>query len=125
MTSRVKKLLSVTDRVLLDIKYTNDQEYVENVGCHMKPVLDFLQVLEDMDVPTTLRQVIIPSINDSAQNVHCLREIRDAHRNVDSVELLAFRKLCQTKYQSMNMPFPFAHIPEPTQDIMDKLTALL
>ncbi|MBR2902329.1 MAG: pyruvate formate lyase-activating protein [Clostridia bacterium] len=125
MNSRVKKLLSVTDRVLLDIKYTNDQEYVENVGCHMKPVLDFLQVLEDMDVPTTLRQVIIPSINDSAQNVHCLREIRDAHRNVDSVELLAFRKLCQTKYQSMNMPFPFAHIPEPTQDIMDKLTALL
>lgn len=125
MNPQVKKLLSVTDRVLLDIKYTNDLDYVENVGCHMSPVLDFLQVLEDMDVPTTLRQVIIPSINDSVLNIQCLKEIRDTHSNVDSVELLAFRKLCQTKYQSMDIPFPFAHIPEPTQDTMDKLSAML
>lgn len=125
MNPQVKKLLSVTDRVLLDIKYTNDLDYVENVGCHMGPVLDFLQVLEDMDVPTTLRQVIIPSINDSVLNIQCLKEIRDTHSNVDSVELLAFRKLCQTKYQSMDIPFPFAHIPEPTQDTMDKLSAML
>lgn len=125
MNPQVKKLLSVTDRVLLDIKYTNDLDYVKNVGCHMSPVLDFLQVLEDMDVPTTLRQVIIPSINDSVLNIQCLKEIRDTHSNVDSVELLAFRKLCQTKYQSMDIPFPFAHIPEPTQDTMDKLSAML
>ena len=30
MNEDVKKLLSVTDRVLLDIKYTNDAQYLEN-----------------------------------------------------------------------------------------------
>ncbi len=122
---QVKKLLSVTDTVLLDIKYTSDPEYVDNVGCHMGSVLDFLQILEDMDVPTILRQVVIPTINDCAENIQRLREIRDAHRNVKSVELLAFRKLCETKYKSMNIPFPFGHISEPTQELMDKLTAML
>ncbi len=125
MNHNVKRLLSVTDRVLLDIKYTNDQDYLENVGCHMGPVLEFLQILDDMNIPTTLRQVIIPSLNDSSHNIQMLREIRDAHSNVDSVELLAFRKMCQHKYDKMNIQFPLAHISEPTKDKMLSLEGLL
>ena len=33
MNESVKKLLTVTDRVLLDIKYTDGEAYRENVGC--------------------------------------------------------------------------------------------
>ena len=29
----VRELLSVTDRILLDIKYTNDEQYKKHVGC--------------------------------------------------------------------------------------------
>ena len=33
LNDAVKDLLQYTDRVLLDIKYTNDADYRENVGC--------------------------------------------------------------------------------------------
>lgn len=121
----VKKLLEVTDRVLLDIKYTNDDDYRENVGCSLKPVLEFLDYLDKMSIPTTLRQVIIPTLNDTEENIKNLKAIRDSHRCVDSVELLAFRKMCETKYQSLGIEFPLTNTPEPTKERMEELRNML
>jgi len=125
MNEDVKRLLSVTDRVLLDIKYTNDGDYREHVGCGLTPVLEFLAELNERNIPTTLRQVIIPTLNDTAENIAALRKIRDDHLCVDSLELLAFRKLCQTKYDALSIPFPLEHVREPSREDMDRLNALL
>lgn len=125
MNEAVKRLLCVTDRVLLDVKYTNDADYRDHVGCSLYPVLDFLKFLNGQNIPTTLRQVIIPTLNDREENIHSLAAIRDAHPCVDSVELLAFRKLCRTKYEAMNIPFPLDHLPEASRETMAKLNALL
>ncbi|MBE6972690.1 MAG: pyruvate formate lyase-activating protein [Ruminococcaceae bacterium] len=121
----VKKLLDLTDRVLLDIKYTNDEDYREHVGCTLTSVLEFLAELNGRNIPTTLRQVIIPTLNDSPENIRALARIRDDHPCVDGVELLAFRKLCQSKYDALKIPFPLADIPEPSREKMNELNALL
>ena len=125
MNEDVKKLLSVTDRVLLDIKYTNDEDYRKNVGCSMKPVIEFLDYIDTYSVPTTIRQVIIPSLNDRVENIAELKDIRDKYGCVDSVELLAFHKMCETKYQNMGIDFPLADIPEPTKEQMSDLYNLI
>ena len=125
MNADVQNLLTVTDRVLLDIKYTNDADYRAHVGCSLSPVLDFLDALNEQAIPTTLRQVIIPGLNDREDNIRALAQIRDSHPCVDKVELLPFRKLCSTKYESMSIPFPLADTPEPTAEVMDKLNSLL
>lgn len=125
LNDRVEQLLGVTDRVLLDIKYTDEAAYRENVGCALAPVLTFLDVLDKRAIPTTLRQVIIPTVNDNPENVLALRSIRDSHPCVDGVELLAFRTLCQTKYDALSIPFPFGHLPQPGREQMDALRALL
>lgn len=121
----VKKLLSVTDRVLLDIKYTSDSLYLDNVGCSMYSVLDFLKELQKNNIPTTLRQVIIPTLNDTKENILKLKKIKENHPCVDTVELLPFRKICQVKYDKMGISFPFSDIPEPDQKTMDFLSELL
>ena len=121
----VDRLLSVTDRVLLDIKYTNNADYRANVGCSLTPVLAFLDQLDRRGIPTTLRQVIIPTVNDTRENIAALRTIRDSHPCVDGVELLAFHTLCHTKYEALAIPFPFGHLPEPTRAQMEALRALL
>ena len=121
----VERLLSVTDRVLLDVKYTNDADYRSHVGCALQPVLDFLARLNQRNIPTTLRQVIIPTLNNSTENIAALKSLRNAHPCVDKVELLPFRKLCQSKYDALSLPFPLADIPEPTREEMTKLNSLL
>ncbi|MBQ4130793.1 MAG: pyruvate formate-lyase 1-activating enzyme, partial [Clostridia bacterium] len=75
--------------------------------------------------PTTLRQVIIPTLNDKEENILKLKDIKATHPTVDKVELLPFRKICQVKYDNMGIEFPFAHIPEPSGELMKSLNALL
>ena len=124
LTDEVKDLLAVTDRVLLDYKYTDDASYRENVGCALSPVSAFLDYLDAQRIPTTLRQVIIPTLNDTEEQVRALKAVADAHSCVDKVELLPFRKLCETKYEALGIPFPLAHLPEPTREQMAALNAV-
>lgn len=121
LTESVRELLAVTDRVLLDIKYTRDSMYRKYVGCSIDCVLDFLSYLNVRSIPTTLRQVIIPDLNDGEDNIAILNEIAKSHPNVDRVELLPFRKICQVKYDDMGITFPLADTPEPDDDTMKKL----
>lgn len=121
----VKELLKVTDRVLLDIKYTDDALYKEHVGCGIAPVLNFLGFLNDNNIPVTLRQVIIPSLNDNEDNIIKLKEIADNHKCVDKTELLPFRKMCRIKYDNLGIEFPFDSIPEPTAETMLALEKLI
>ncbi len=125
LNEKVKKLLTETDRVLLDIKYTNNADYIENVGCSLEKPLDFLKYVDENRIPTTIRQVIIPTINDSEENITKLNEIVKKYSCIDNVELLPFKKICQIKYDSMKIEFPFAHIPTPTKETMNKLNKLL
>lgn len=125
LNERVRKLLSVTDRVLLDIKYTSDAQYREHVGCSLSAPLAFLTALEEKKIPTTLRQVVIPTLNDTEENIRALAAIAKAHSCVDKIELLPFRKLCAVKYETLGIPFPFADLPEPSAEKMKALEALL
>ena len=125
LNDTVKQLLAYTDRVLLDIKYTSDEEYRENVGCSIKEPLSFLEYLEEANIPTTIRQVIIPTVNDSKEQIKSLYNILSSYKCVDKTELLPFRKICQTKYDNMGIPFPFGHLPEARKEQIKELEKII
>ena len=107
-----KELLSVTDRVLLDLKYVSDEMYRKHVGCSIEKPLEFLAYLDELGIDTTIRQVNIPTLNDSEEDISALKDIAKSYSCVSKIELLPFRKICQTKYDNMGIPFPLAHLPE-------------
>ncbi len=121
----VKEVLSKTDRVLLDIKYTLEEDYIKYVGCSMQAPLSFLKYLNERGVKTTIRQVIIPTLNDTKENIERLNEIVKKHACVDKVELLPFRKICQVKYDELQINFPFKNFLEPSKEKMQELNSLL
>lgn len=121
----IKKLLTITDRVLLDIKYTDEESYRSYVGCEYSKVLEFLTYLCDNSIPVTIRQVIIPGLNDNDENIRRLCEIRRNYQCIDNIELLSFRKICSVKYDNMGIEFPFRDIPEPDKATMKHLNTIL
>lgn len=125
INDNVTRLLQVTDRVLLDIKYTDEKHYLKHVGCSYSKVLEFLSLLNKQNIKTTLRQVIIPSINDDKENVIKLKSLASLYKNVDKIELLPFRKICQSKYDQLNIPFAFAKIPEADNTLIENLNKFL
>ncbi len=121
----VKRLLTVTDRVLLDIKYTTEEDYKKYVGCDLKRVINFLSLLDEKGIATTVRQVIIPSLNDTENNIFALKDILKQYSCIDKTELLPFKKICQTKYDSLGISFPFAEYKTPSNTKMQILEELL
>lgn len=119
------KLLNLTDRILLDVKYTNEEQYKENVGCSLSLVLEFLKLSEKKKIPITLRQVIIPTVNDNEENVLKLKKLKEEYPCIDKIELLPFKKICQMKYDKLNLEFPFGDKKEPSKEEMEKLRNLL
>ena len=110
LNDKVKELLALTDYCMLDIKYCDDERYQKYVGCSIETTLKFLDYLNSQNIPTRIRQVTVPTINDTQDDLDALYElIKD--KKIDKVELLPFKKLCQTKYDSMGKEFPFANIP--------------
>lgn len=117
----VKELLKYTDRVLLDIKYTNDADYKEYVGCSIETPLKFLKTLNESNIPTTIRQVIIPKLNGNEENIEKLCEIIKKHPCVDKTELLPFKKICTVKYEQLKLNFRFESFETPDQNLMNSL----
>jgi len=125
LNDSVKKMLKLTDIVLLDYKYTSDEQYIENVGCERQKVDAFLSYLNEQKIPTVIRQVIIPTLNDNAENIKRLIELKRTNSCIEKIELLPFRKICESKYASMGIPFPFAHIDTPSKEKMEELNGMI
>lgn len=100
-------LLAHTDLCLLDIKFTTDEEYIRYTGGHLDTVLAFLSRLEAAAVPVWIRQVIVPGLNDTMEQIDRLSALIAPYHNIRRVELLPFHKLCLEKYQAIGIPFPF------------------
>ena len=125
LNDSVKSLLAETDRVLLDIKYDNEDSYRRYVGCSLSKPLEFLSYLNEKNIPVTLRQVVIPTINDNDDSILFLKDLREKYPCIDKTELLPFRKICQVKYDDMGLDFPFKDIPAAGREDVKKLEQLL
>ena len=125
LNNDAKNLLKVTDRVLLDVKYVDNDKYLKHVGCKLDNVIEFLAYVNELNIPVTVRQVIIPTINSDVESVTKLKDLVKQFPSVDKIELLPFKKICEVKYKKMGIPFPFESIPTPTEELMQQLNAIL
>ena len=112
MNDGVKELLSRVDLVLLDVKFTTEEAYKHYTGGSLFATLGFLSYLSEIKKPVWIRQVIVPGLNDRAEDILALRELLLPYTNVERIELLPFRKLCTEKYEGLGIPFPLADTPE-------------
>ena len=125
LNDSVEKLLDYTDIVLLDIKYTNNDDYLKYVGCSLDDVIKFMDYLQSENIKTIIRQVIIPSLNDSIENISKLKAITSKYSNILKIELLPFKKICKSKYDNLGIKFEFDKFDTPSIDLMNTLNSKL
>lgn len=125
--NRARAVLEHVDLVITDLKFTTDRDYARYCSGRLDTVLNFLRLTEQMHVPLWIRQVIVPTINDTPAAASALRDIAERFSNLEKLELLPFRKLCLEKYDNLGKPFPLQEVPEaddmvlaPLQKILDK-----
>lgn len=111
------ELIELCDGIRLDIK--NQEREVDN------RVFDFLNTCQENDKYVTMTNVLVPSLNDTAEKLLNLKEIKNKYSCIKEVKFLAFRKLCESKYSRLKMPFPYEKYEEGTKADLDKAYSIL
>lgn len=121
----IKNVLKLTDTVLLDYKYITNELYKTKVGCEKTKVDEFLEYLNNQNIDTWIRQVIIKDLNNNESSVSKLKELKEKFSCIKKIELLPFKKLCIEKYEKLNLQFPLEETPETTKQEIENLTEYL
>lgn len=125
LTENIKKLLSLTDLVLLDIKHINDNKCKELVGHSNKQELEFAKYLSQNSIPVWIRQVIIPGITDDKQDLIKLKEFISSLKNVEKVELLPYHNMGSYKWKQLGTDYPLESIRPATDEDIIKAKEIL
>lgn len=102
---KILRLLDVTDLVICDIKFTDDELYKRYCSGSLKQVLSFLEATENKNIPLWIRHVVVPGLTDSPEEVMQISALAHRYRNLQKVELLPFHKMCISKYEALGIPF--------------------
>ena len=119
------RLVATCDLVLLDLKFTTEDDYLRYTGGHLSGALAILDECERLGKPVRIRQVIVPGLGDTEDNLTATAALLSPYTVVERVELLPFRKLCLEKYTSLGIPFPLADTPAANAREVGELEARL
>ena len=125
LNKSVEKLISMCDLVLLDIKFTSDEEYKNHTGGTLSQTLKFLDKCRELNKEVWIRHVVVPGLNDSEEDILRLKKIIAPYDNISKVELLPFKKLCIEKYENLKLPFSLSSTPECDKETIDRLYNVL
>ena len=125
ITENVKKLLSLTDLVLLDIKHIDDEKCKELVGSSNKLELNFARYLSDNHIPMWIRQVIVPGITDNEEDLLKLKEFLQTLNGIKKVELLPYHSMGKYKWQNLGYNYALADVADATRQDVDRAKAIL
>lgn len=121
----LKRLFSVTDLCICDIKFTSDEAYGGCAGGSLVKVEGFLEKAAESNVPLWVRHVVVPGYTDTEEEVTRMVSIAQKYKTLRKIELLPFHKLCVPKYEALKIPFRCADIPECSAETIKKLSVLL
>jgi len=113
---KFKKLMDVTDLVMLDIKEINDEAHIELTGCTNKNIKEFAQYLSEIQKPMWIRHVLVPGITDSEESLIKTKEFIDSLKSVERTEILPYHSFGKTKWDKLGIEYPLEGVLPPTKE---------
>ncbi|MDO8639277.1 MAG: pyruvate formate-lyase-activating protein [Candidatus Daviesbacteria bacterium] len=111
-----KKLLEVTDLVLLDVKHIDPIWHQKVTGSNNNIVLEFANYLKKIKKPAWLRYVLVPNLTDQVKFLNQWGRHFAKYQNIQRVEVLPFHTLGFYKYEQLGIPNPLKDTPTPSKE---------
>ena len=115
-SEKFDSLCDVTDLVLLDIKHIDEAKHNELTGQSNKNVLAFAKYLSEKKIPTIIRYVLVPSINDDNETLEKLADFICTLDSVEKIEVLAYHDMAKSKYEALKIKYPLSDIRVATKE---------
>lgn len=118
---KAERVLKYCDLVMCDIKFVTEEDYKTYARGSLKRVEEFLELTSKKNVPLWIRHVVVPNLTDSEASVKRVVEISKKYKNLQKIELLPFRNICQSKYDNLGIDFPLKNTKECDNETIESL----
>ena len=122
---KFRKLMDVTDLLLLDLKHIDPAAHRELTGADNANVLDCAKFLSEIGKPVWIRHVLVPGINADEPSLVKLGAFIRTLTNVRKVEVLPYHALGIPKWTALNLPYALEGAEPPTADQLALASRLL
>lgn len=120
----VRKAVKMADLLLLDIKNFDPELYKKITGVELAPTLRLLDFLRDNNIAVWIRYVLVPGLTDNRDSIGRLAKHLSGYKNVEKLELLAFHKMGEYKWQQLGLDYKLSAAKEPDRELMLEIKAI-
>lgn len=113
---KFKKLMEVTDILLMDIKHINEDEHIKLTGHTGKNIIEMFRYLDEIKKPIWIRHVLVPGITDNDEYLTQTRDFIRTLSNVKRVEILPYHGLGAIKYKDMGLDYVLKDTDSPSEE---------
>ena len=125
LTDDIKKLLSLTDLVLIDIKHIDSEKCKNLVGFNNEKELAFARYLSDNNIHMWIRQVLVPGYTDDEQDLLKLKDFISSLNTVDKVEILPYHDMGRYKWEKLGLKYELDGVRVANDDDVKRAKNLL
>lgn len=122
---KFKKLMEVTDILLMDIKHIDEDEHVKLTGQSGKNIREMFAYLDEINKPIWIRHVLVPGITDDEKWLTQTRDFIRTLNNVYRVEILPYHGLGAMKYKDLGIDYVLKDLESPTVESVTKAKEIL
>ena len=117
--------IAETDLLLLDIKHTDAAVFKELTGRGQEPLFKLIEVINRLEKPIWVRQVIVPGLNDTKAYIEDLNGFLSNMKTVKKVELLGYHNMAENKYEKLGLDYRLKGLEPMDQKRLQQLYTLL
>ena len=121
----VEALIPLTDLWLYDVKTVDPDAHERYTGASSDLSLGNLRRLSERGARMIVRVPVVPQYTAAPENIAAIADLARATPAVESVELLRYHPLGESKYASIGMDYALAGLQPPTHEEMQRLQAIV
>lgn len=122
---KFKRLMDVTDTLLMDIKHIDEEEHVKLTGKTGTNIREMFAYLDEIKKPIWIRHVLVPGITDKEEYLIKTRDFIRTLSNVQRVEVLPYHGLGAVKYKDLGIDYVLKDLESPTSESVKKAKEIL
>ena len=117
----LKSLLRHVDLVLYDLKHMDSVKHRDLTGVSNQLIIDNLKRLDRTGRTYVVRVPLVPTCNDSEENLEAMTTFFQTLTNAEYIEFLPYHRFGVSKYETLGRDYPLKDLKSQSHDFLQHL----
>lgn len=120
-----EEAVKTCDLVLLDIKHPDHERFKIVTGKDQETLFRLIDIINRHGRHVWIRNVVVPDINDTEEDIEALNEFISHVEHIDKVELLGYHTMAVQKYGKLGITYRLKGVPPMDAEKLARLKKLI